>query len=79
MLESGKLEIGLNYWASENASRMWKHWNAASVEKDLKALDPVVAVKLFFRGGEVVFFFRKLVPRKFKDRVDICAYDGAFV
>ena len=31
MLESGKLEIGLNYWASENATRMWKHWNAASV------------------------------------------------
>ena len=39
MLESGKLEIGLNYWASENATRMWKHWNAECMEKDLKVLE----------------------------------------
>ena len=35
MFETGKLTLGLNYWASENATRMWKYWNAESVEKDL--------------------------------------------
>ena len=34
MLQAGKLAIGLNYWASDNATRMWKHWNAETVEKD---------------------------------------------
>ena len=39
MLNSGKLEIGLNYWASENATRMWKYWNPESVENDLATLE----------------------------------------
>jgi len=39
MLEAGKLIIGLNYWASDNATRMWKHWHPESIEKDLEALE----------------------------------------
>ncbi len=35
MLKAGKLTIGLNYWASDQATRMWKHWNAETVEKDM--------------------------------------------
>ena len=34
MLKSGTLAIGLNYWASESATRMWRHWNAECVERD---------------------------------------------
>lgn len=39
MIESGKLKIGLNYWASENATRMWRHWNAKAIEKDMAAME----------------------------------------
>ncbi len=35
MLKTGKLIIGLNYWASDQATRMWKHWSAETVEKDM--------------------------------------------
>ena len=34
MLQEGKLAIGLNYWASDEATRMWRRWNAETVEKD---------------------------------------------
>ena len=39
MLNPGKLLIGLNYWASDNATRMWKHWHPETVEKDMAALE----------------------------------------
>ena len=39
MLKSGNLQIGLNYWASDNATRMWKHWHPETIEKDLAALE----------------------------------------
>ena len=39
MLKTGKLEIGLNYWASDNATRMWKHWHPDTIEKDMEALE----------------------------------------
>lgn len=35
MLEPGKLTIGLNYWASDNATRMWKDFHPDVLEKDL--------------------------------------------
>ena len=34
MLKEGKLTIGLNYWASDQATRMWRQWNAETVERD---------------------------------------------
>lgn len=33
-----KFAFGVNYWASETATRMWREFDAASVEKDFKAL-----------------------------------------
>ena len=39
MLKSGNLQIGLNYWASDNATRMWKHWHPETIEKDMAALE----------------------------------------
>lgn len=38
MFESGNFEFGVNYFASETATRMWREWNLASVNEDLKAL-----------------------------------------
>lgn len=35
MLESGKLVVGLNYWASDSATRMWRDWDRDTVERDL--------------------------------------------
>ena len=35
MLESGKLVVGLNYWASDSATRMWRNWDRDTVERDL--------------------------------------------
>ena len=34
MLKEGKLTIGLNYWSSDQATRMWRHWNEETVERD---------------------------------------------
>ena len=30
--------VGCNYWASHAGTRMWRNWDAASVEADLAAL-----------------------------------------
>ena len=35
MLESGKLTVGLNYWSSDSATRMWRNWDRNVVERDL--------------------------------------------
>ena len=35
MFESGKLHVGLNYWASESATRMWRNYDPQVIEKDL--------------------------------------------
>ena len=37
-LPSGRLVLGANYWASHAATQMWSKWNAAEVDRDLKAL-----------------------------------------
>ena len=37
-LPSGKFTLGANYWASRNATKMWREWDEAEVEKDLIAL-----------------------------------------
>ncbi len=33
-----KFAFGVNYWASENATRMWREFDAVAIEKDFKAL-----------------------------------------
>ena len=35
MFESGKLHVGLNYWSSESATRMWRNYDPQVIEKDL--------------------------------------------
>ena len=37
-LESGRLELGANYWASANATKMWREWKPAEIEKDFRRL-----------------------------------------
>ena len=41
MLEKGTMTLGVNYWASHAATRMWTQWDAAVVEKDLAALEKI--------------------------------------
>ena len=40
-LNNGKLILGINYWASENAINMWSDWNADVVDKDFKKIKDV--------------------------------------
>ena len=35
-LEPGKLLTGINYWASDNAIRMWEVFHADVIEEDFK-------------------------------------------
>lgn len=35
----GRFELGVNYWASANATRMWRDWRPDEIEKDLAALE----------------------------------------
>lgn len=37
-LQNGKLMIGINYWASENAINMWSDWKPDVIEKDFKLM-----------------------------------------
>ena len=37
-LESGKVALGANYWASHAATEMWRKWDAKVVEEDLRVL-----------------------------------------
>ena len=37
-LESGRLELGANYWASANATKMWREWKPEEIEKDFLQL-----------------------------------------
>ena len=37
-LPSGKLALGVNYWASHAAVEMWRKWDAKEVEKDFAVL-----------------------------------------
>ena len=39
LFEDGRFELGVNYWASETATRMWRDWRPESIEKDLAALE----------------------------------------
>lgn len=41
LFESGVLSLGVNYWASHAATRMWSEWDEQVVEKDLKALSKI--------------------------------------
>lgn len=36
--QKGKLDVGVNFWASEEGIRMWCNWNEESVRKDIEAL-----------------------------------------
>ena len=38
MLESGTLTLGINYWASQTAARMWRDWHPDEIERDLRLL-----------------------------------------
>lgn len=38
MLPSGRMALGANYWASQAATEMWRKWDAAAVEADLRTL-----------------------------------------
>ena len=37
-LPSGRFAVGANYWASHAATRMWREWDAKTVEEDLRVL-----------------------------------------
>ena len=37
-LESGKVALGANYWASHAATEMWRKWDAKAIEEDLRVL-----------------------------------------
>ena len=37
-LKDGKLMLGINYWASENAINMWSEWNPDVIEKDFQLI-----------------------------------------
>ena len=37
-LPSGRITVGANYWASHAATRMWREWDPAAVEADLRVL-----------------------------------------
>jgi len=39
LFEDGRFEFGVNYWASETATRMWRDWRPESIEKDLATLE----------------------------------------
>ena len=39
LFEDGRFEFGVNYWASETATRMWRDWRPESIEKDLAVLE----------------------------------------
>ena len=39
MFDTGKLHVGLNYWSSAHATRMWKEYDSAVIEKDLALLE----------------------------------------
>ena len=39
MFDAGKLHVGLNYWSSAHATRMWKNYDSAVIEKDLALLE----------------------------------------
>ena len=41
MLEQGTMTLGVNYWASHAATRMWSQWDAAVVEQDFVALEKI--------------------------------------
>ena len=36
MFESGKFVLGLNYWANDNATNMWRDFDVKSIEKDFQ-------------------------------------------
>ncbi len=36
--ETGQFELGLNYWASHAATRMWTEWEPETVRKDLECI-----------------------------------------
>ena len=37
-LPSGRITLGVNYWASHAATEMWRRWDAKAVEEDLRVL-----------------------------------------
>ena len=39
MFDTGKLHVGLNYWSSAHATRMWKNYDSAVIEQDLALLE----------------------------------------
>ena len=39
LFESGKMELGMNFWPSETATKMWRDWRPESIEKDLATLE----------------------------------------
>ena len=39
MFDTGKMIVGLNYWSSAHATRMWKDYDPAVIEKDLALLE----------------------------------------
>lgn len=39
VLSSGKLFVGINYWASHNSINMWRNWDAKIIKQDFKRLN----------------------------------------
>ena len=38
LFKKGTMSLGVNYWASHAATRMWTEWDETIVEKDIKNL-----------------------------------------
>ena len=38
LCKNGNLFLGLNYWSSKHAIKMWENWDTLEIEKDLKII-----------------------------------------
>ena len=41
LFNDGELSLGVNYWASNAATRMWTEWDETVVENDIKNLSAI--------------------------------------
>ncbi len=41
LFKKGTISIGVNYWASHAATKMWSEWNERIIENDIKALKSI--------------------------------------
>ncbi len=60
LFEKGSFFLGINYWASKNATKMWQDFDEASIENDMKLLREagVTVLRVFPRWDD----FQPLTP-----------------